>query len=110
MANTQQPVARVEAHLQKLRAAGLDTQAFFAALVDIRDDSALSKIQREALYQIIAMESYIWYLDAINGAPIDRDKAAQAALQAAEQELAKPEETEFPREEVTVRQRPPKKK
>ncbi len=103
MAN--KPVARVDAHLTKLREAGLDTQAFFAALVDIRDDTALSPKQREALYQIVAMESFIWYVEALNGSPVDREKAAEEARRVAEDH---DDEPPFPREEVTVRQRPPK--
>jgi hypothetical protein len=103
VATPNKPVDRVEAHLKKLREAGLDTQAFFAALVDIRDDSALSPTHREALYKIVAMESFIWYLEALNGAPVDRIKAAEEAQRAAEQGVP------YPREEVTVKQRPPKK-
>ena len=107
MASSNKPVDRVEAHLQRLREAGLDTQAFFAALVAIRDDSALAPAHREALHQVIAMESFYWYLEALNGEPIDRAKAAEAAQKMAEANaaIAKPE---FPREEVTVKQRPPK--
>jgi len=107
------PVARVEAHLQKLRAAGLDTQAFFAALVDIRDDSGLSEAHRDAIYQAIAMESFIWYLEALNGSPMDRAAAAEAIKKLAEGQAAieKSEDTlpptEFPNQEITVRQRPP---
>ncbi len=102
MTSSTKAFPRVEAHLEKLRNAGLDTQAFFAALVDIRDDTALSEKQRDALHQIIAMESFIWYLEALNGAPIDRVRAAEEAKRAAEDA--------YPPEEVTVRQRPPKKK
>jgi hypothetical protein len=90
VASPDKPVDRVQAHLEKLRAAGLDTQAFFAALVDIRDDSALSPPHREALYQIVAMESFIWYLEALNGAPIDRVKAAEEAARAVEATPPKP--------------------
>jgi hypothetical protein len=120
------PVARVEAHLEALRAAGLDTQAFFDALVAIRDDSALSETQRDALHRIIAMESFIWYLEALRGEPVDRIKAAEEARKLADApaiekrepgqtaaELAKRDlsigKDTFPREEVTVKQRPPKK-
>jgi hypothetical protein len=113
------PVARVEAHLQKLREAGLDTQAFFAALVDIRDDSALSETHREAIYQTIAMESFIWYLEAINGSPMDRTQAAEAIRKLAEAQPAVERTTgddeeatlppaDFPQQEITVKQRPPK--
>lgn len=132
MTRPSKPIARVEAHLEKLRAAGLDTQAFFEALVDIRDDSGLSEKHRDSLYRIIAMESFIWYLEALNGAPIDRIKAAQEAMKIAEEnnvaikkttpgeaaaELAKRDITltqteppvDFPPQEVTVRERPPKK-
>lgn len=133
MTRPSKPIARVEAHLEKLRAAGLDTQAFFEALVDIRDDSGLSETHRESLYQIVAMESFIWYLEALNGAPIDRIKAAQEAMKIAEEnsvaikkttpgeaaaELAKRDISltqdqpppDFPQSEVTVRERPPKKR
>lgn len=108
MASSNKPVARVEAHLQKLREAGLDTQKFFEALVEIRDDSALAAAHREALHQVIAMESFFWYLEALNGEPFDRAKAAEAANEFAEVNMAERPEPEVPREEVTVKQRPPK--
>jgi hypothetical protein len=101
------PVARVEAHLEKLRKAGLDTQAFFAALVDIRDDSALSQPHREAIYQAIAMESFIWYLEAINGSPMDRAKAAELVAELAPSAEDTLPPGDYPEQEITVRQRPP---
>lgn len=80
------PSPRVHEHLEKLRAAGLDTQAFFEALVDIRDDSALPSAHRDALYKCVAMESYIWYLEALQGEPLDRIKAMEEARRLAEEE------------------------
>ncbi len=65
---------RVREHLDRLRMAGLDTQKFFEALVALRDDKALPKNQKEALYKLIAMESFIWYLEALRNEPIDRMK------------------------------------
>ena len=108
MTTPNKPAARVEAHLQKLREAGLDTQKFFAALVDIRDDSALSAAHRDALYRVVAMESFLWYLDAINGAPLDREKMLEEARKLLEASAAK--QADPPKKEVTVRERPPKKK
>ena len=67
---------RVREHVNNLREAGLDTQKFFDALVAIRDDSALSKTHREALYKLISMESFVWYLEAIRNEEIDRVKLA----------------------------------
>jgi hypothetical protein len=72
-------------HVDRLRAAGLDTQAFFDALIAIRDDSALPAAHREALYKLIAMECFVWYLEAIRGEPIDRMKAAAEAMKVLEQ-------------------------
>ena len=67
---------RVREHVNALREAGLDTQKFFDALVGIRDDSALSKTHREALHKLVAMESFVWYLEAIRNEEIDRIKLA----------------------------------
>ncbi len=63
---------RVAEHLEKLRASGLSTEAFFDALSGIKNDSALPNSHREALYRMVAMESYIWYLEALRGEPVDR--------------------------------------
>lgn len=82
---TGRPSPRVHEHLEKLRAAGLDTQAFFEALVDIRDDSTLPAAHREAIYKCIAMESYAWYLEALVGEPIDRVKAMVEARRIADE-------------------------
>ena len=68
---------RVREHVNTLREAGLDTQKFFDALVAIRDDSALSNTHREALYKLISMESFVWYLEAIRNEEIDRIKLAE---------------------------------
>lgn len=75
---------RVVAHVERLREAGLRTEAFFSALVELRDDSALSTPQREAIYRMIGVESYIWYLEALRGDPIDRVKLMQEAKRIAE--------------------------
>jgi len=74
MAVEKRATPRVREHVDKLREAGLDTQKFFDALSAIRDDSALPRPHREALYKLIAMESFIWYLEAIRGERIDRIK------------------------------------
>jgi ribonuclease HII len=79
MANEPRPAPRVVEHIERLRAAGLDTEAFFHALTAIRDDSALSNAHREALYKMIAMESYVWYLEALRGEPVDRFKLLKEA-------------------------------
>ena len=78
------PTPRVREHLETLRAAGLDTQAFFEALVRVRDDSTLSETHRQAIYKCVAMESFAWYLDALNGEPINRVEAMRAARSAAD--------------------------
>lgn len=74
---------RVQAHVDALRAAGLNTQAFFDALVGIRDDRALTEPQRDALYRLVAMECFIWYMEAIRGGPVDRIKLAEEAAKIA---------------------------
>lgn len=73
-------VPRVQAHVDKLRAAGLDTQLFFDALVGIRDDRNLTPQHRTALYRLIATESFIWYLEALQGHPADRAKLIEEAF------------------------------
>ena len=75
---------RVVAHVEKLRQAGLETESFFNALIAIRDDSALPNAHREALYRMVAMESYVWYLEALRGEPVDRLKLMQEAAKIAE--------------------------
>src|SRR5688572_23995291 len=70
---------RVREHVERLRAAGQDTQRFFDALVALRDDSALSKTHRDAITKLVAMESFVWYLEAIRNEPIDRVKLADEA-------------------------------
>ncbi|MEL6185992.1 MAG: hypothetical protein AAFU79_15315 [Myxococcota bacterium] len=79
----------MHAHLEALRAAGLDTQAFFEALHALREDTALPQAHRDALYRCVAMESYAWYLEALLGEPIDRVRAmAEAKKIAEEQQVA----------------------
>lgn len=80
---TGRPSPRVHEHLERLRAAGLDTEAFFEALVDIRDDTTLPPAHRDALYRCVAMECYAWYLEALTGEPVDRVKAMVEARRAA---------------------------
>jgi hypothetical protein len=70
---------RVREHVERLRVAGFDTQKFFDALVALRDDTALPRAHREALYKLIAMESFVWYLEAIRNEPIDRVKLLEQA-------------------------------
>jgi hypothetical protein len=79
MAGDPRPSPRVVEHIERLRQAGLDTEAFFQALTAIRDDSALPQSHREALYRMIAMESYVWYLEALRGEPVDRFKLIKEA-------------------------------
>ncbi len=74
-------VPRVAEHVERLRVAGLDTQKFFDALCQIRDDSALSKVQREALIKLIAMESFVWYLEAVRSERIDRNQLREEVEQ-----------------------------
>ncbi len=81
-------VPRVQGHVDALRAAGLNTEAFFDALVGIRDDTILMDQHREALYRLIATECFLWYLEALKGEPIDRIKLAMAAQEIAEKNAA----------------------
>jgi hypothetical protein len=82
------PSSRVAQHLETLRAAGLSTEDFFNAMVAIRDDSALPTAHRDAVYRMIAMESYVWYLEALRGEPVDRVKLMQEAMKAVEENSA----------------------
>ncbi|MEM7675275.1 MAG: hypothetical protein AAF449_04635 [Myxococcota bacterium] len=79
---------RVQAHVERLRAAGLDTQRFFDALVAIRDDHSLPAAHRTALYRLIASECSIWYLEALRGAPLDRAQMMEEAFRINEQNAA----------------------
>lgn len=72
------PSPRVLEHLERLRSAG-NVEAFFNALVELREDSSLPDPHREALRQLIAQESFIWYLEALRGDRVDREKLAAAA-------------------------------
>jgi ribonuclease HII len=76
MGSPKKATPRVREHVNTLREAGLDTQKFFDALVAIRDDSALARPQRDALYKLVAMESFVWYIEAIRNEEIDRTKLA----------------------------------
>ena len=71
---------RVQAHVEKLRAAGLDTQLFFDALAGIRDDHQLPDAHRTALYRLVATESFLWYLEALRGKPVDRAQLIEEAF------------------------------
>jgi ribonuclease HII len=88
MTDQKKASSRVAQHLETLRAAGLSTEEFFDAMVSIRDDSALSNTHREAIYRMIAMESYVWYLEALRGEPIDRLKLMQEARKTIEEHSA----------------------
>jgi len=79
MVEAKRPTLRIQEHIEKLRAAGLDTQMFFDALVGIRDDTVISKEQRDALYKLVAMEGFVWYLEALRGKPVDRIALAEKA-------------------------------
>jgi hypothetical protein len=79
---------RVRDHVNKLREAGLDTQKFFDCLVAIRDDTALPKAHREAIYKLIAMESFVWYLEALRDEAIDRKKLVEEAMKLMQQHEA----------------------
>ncbi len=82
MAEVKKIDARVQGHVDRLRAAGLDTERFFDALVSIRDDRGLSAAHRTALYRLIATESFLWYLEALQGRPVDRAKLLEEAFRA----------------------------
>lgn len=85
MAGEKRATPRVREHVDRLRAAGMDTARFFDALCQLRDDSALPKAHREAIYKLIAMESFIWYLEALRNEPIDREKLLAQAKEVASQ-------------------------
>jgi hypothetical protein len=89
MAARKKATPRVMEHVDRLREAGLDTQRFFDALVSIRDDTALPRAHRDAIYKLIAQESFVWYLEALRDEPIDRVKlAAQVNELGAEYDVA----------------------
>jgi len=71
---------RVQAHVERLRAAGLDTQRFFDALAAIRDDHTLPAAHRTALYRLIASECAVWYVEALRGEPLDRAQMMEEAF------------------------------
>ena len=81
MAEVKKVAPRVQAHVEKLRAAGLDTQLFFDALAGIRDDRQLPAAHRTALYRLVATESFLWYLEALRGQPVDRAKLIAEAFE-----------------------------
>lgn len=88
MVEVKRPTLRIQEHIDKLRCAGLDTQMFFDALTGIRDDTVITKEQRDALYKLVAMEGFIWYLEALRGEPVDRIALAEKAAELAEQNAA----------------------
>lgn len=88
MAEVKRPTLRIQEHIEKLRCAGLDTQMFFDALTGIRDDRVITKDQRDALYKLVAMEGFIWYLEALRGEPVDRIALTVKANELAEQNAA----------------------
>ncbi len=88
MAEKPRATPRVREHIDRLREAGFETAKFFDALVKIRDDSALPKAHREAIYKLIAMESFVWYLEAITNEPVDRKKLLEEARKLAEEHSA----------------------
>lgn len=88
MSDEKKAAPRVAEHIEALRAAGLSTEDFFSALCAIRDDSALPNAHREAVYKMIAMESYVWYLEALRGEPVDRLKLMEEAAKVAEENSA----------------------
>jgi len=88
MGEMKRVVPRVQNHIDALREAGLNTEAFFEALVGIRDDRVLGDEQKSALYRLIANESFIWYLEALGGQPIDRIKLVEESLKIAEENQA----------------------
>ena len=55
-----------------MQEAGTDTQAFLRALERVRSDIRLEDAEREMIHQAVAMECYVWFLEAVLGEPIDR--------------------------------------
>lgn len=88
MSELKQVTPRVAAHVERLRMAGLDTARFFDALVQLRDDKALPEKHRRALYRLIAMESVIWYLEALRNERIDRMALRDAVVDMVQREFA----------------------
>lgn len=88
MSEPKQVTPRVAAHVERLRMAGLDTARFFDALVQLRDDKALPEKHRRALYRLIAMESVIWYLEALRDERIDRMALRDQVVELVQRELA----------------------
>jgi hypothetical protein len=88
MATEKRASPRVREHVNRLLHAGFDTQKFFDALVAIREDATLPQAHREALYKLIAMESFVWYLEALRNEPIDRLKLLAEAKRIQEEHSA----------------------
>src|SRR5688572_7707358 len=133
MAEQKRASPRVREHVNRLLHAGFDTQKFFDALVSIRDDATLPKAGREALFKLLAMESFIWYLEALRHEPIDRmtllmeakriqdeheaairtSTPGEKAAELAQANISAPKEPPPPRPSVppaiTKNERPPKK-
>ena len=72
------PTPRVAEHVQRLETSCTSDYAFFDALMALRDDALLNRAHREALYRLVGMSSYIWYLEALNGEPLE-ESAMDAA-------------------------------
>ena len=72
---------QVQKHLDRLRAAGVKTEPFFRALFALRRDPNLSSKQLDALRHVVAMEGSVWFLEALSGEAIDRQKALSVAEQ-----------------------------
>jgi hypothetical protein len=67
----------VQKHLKAMRDAGVSTQKFLDALTSLQRDPQLSDKQRDALRHMVGLECSVWYLEALAGVTIDREKAAR---------------------------------
>lgn len=89
MADPGSPHPCVEAHVERLREARIDIEAFFDALARIRDDPLLQPAQRHALYRMVACESFAWYLEALREGPLNRIKLNREVAPRAEARAAR---------------------
>ena len=55
-----------------MRDAGTDADALMVALKRVRSDIRLEDAEREMIHRAVAMECYVWFLEAVLGEPVDR--------------------------------------
>jgi hypothetical protein len=67
---------RIVKHIRELEAAGTDTQKFLAALIAVRDDSALSQAQRGAIHKSVAQSAVIGLRECLSGKELPEELKA----------------------------------